>query len=116
MSMSKSEGQGRTPVIRDEGFARRLETACEANPNCPTEQYRGKQKWVYDNLLEKFDIKVSPDTLKSGTPTGIILALEPGAGKTVSFRRIYNRAEHWDDRVRMMQWWADYLDKKAEQP
>lgn len=62
--MSKSEGQGRTPVIRDEGFARRLETACEANPNCPTEQYRGKQKWVYDNLLEKFDIKVSPEAVR----------------------------------------------------
>jgi integrase len=25
-------------------------------------------------------------------------------------RRAYNRAEYWDDRVAMMQWWADYLD------
>lgn len=26
-------------------------------------------------------------------------------------RRAYNRAEYWDERVRMMQWWADYSDK-----
>jgi integrase len=25
-------------------------------------------------------------------------------------RRAYTRGEHWDERVRMMQWWADYLD------
>jgi integrase len=27
-----------------------------------------------------------------------------------SVRRAYARGEHWDERVRMMQWWADYLD------
>jgi integrase len=30
-------------------------------------------------------------------------------GSTV--RRIYNRATYWDERVRMMQWWADMLDE-----
>jgi len=25
-------------------------------------------------------------------------------------RRAYARGEHWDERVKMMQWWADYLD------
>ncbi|CDX20206.1 putative integrase; KpLE2 phage-like element [Mesorhizobium plurifarium] len=25
-------------------------------------------------------------------------------------RRAYARAEHWEERVKMMQWWADYLD------
>ena len=25
-------------------------------------------------------------------------------------RRVYNRAEYWDERVRMMQWWADEID------
>lgn len=25
-------------------------------------------------------------------------------------RRAYARGEHWDERVRMMQWWADQLD------
>lgn len=25
-------------------------------------------------------------------------------------RRAYARAGFWDERVRMMQWWADYLD------
>lgn len=30
-------------------------------------------------------------------------------------RRAYARGEHWDERVKMMQWWADYLDGlKAE--
>ncbi len=26
-------------------------------------------------------------------------------------RRAYARGEHWDERVRMMTWWADYLDQ-----
>lgn len=26
-------------------------------------------------------------------------------------RAIYNRANYWDERVTMMQWWADYLDE-----
>ena len=29
-------------------------------------------------------------------------------------RRAYARGEHWDERVRMMQWWADYLDGLRE--
>ncbi|MFG1275666.1 tyrosine-type recombinase/integrase [Xanthobacter flavus] len=28
-------------------------------------------------------------------------------------RKAYARGEHWDERVRMMQWWADYLDALA---
>jgi integrase len=28
-----------------------------------------------------------------------------------SIRRAYARAEFWDERVRMMQWWADQLDQ-----
>ena len=28
-----------------------------------------------------------------------------------SVRRAYARGEHWEERVRMMQWWADYLDE-----
>jgi integrase len=27
-------------------------------------------------------------------------------------RRVYNRATYWDERVRMMQWWADMLDQE----
>ena len=26
-------------------------------------------------------------------------------------RRAYSRGEYWDERVRMMNWWADYLDE-----
>jgi len=33
-----------------------------------------------------------------------------------SIRAIYNRAQYWDERVPMMQWWADYLDAKAAKP
>lgn len=28
-----------------------------------------------------------------------------------SVRRAYARGEHWDERVKMMTWWADYLDQ-----
>lgn len=31
-------------------------------------------------------------------------------------RRIYNRAEYWDERVRMMQWWADEVDRMRASP
>lgn len=31
-------------------------------------------------------------------------------GEPDKVRRAYNRAQYWDERVRMMQWWADYLD------
>lgn len=30
-------------------------------------------------------------------------------------RRAYLRGEHWDERVRMMQWWADRLDELASE-
>lgn len=26
-------------------------------------------------------------------------------------RRVYNRAEYWDERVHLMQWWADEIDR-----
>jgi hypothetical protein len=29
-------------------------------------------------------------------------------------RRVYNRATYWDERVQMMQWWADMLDAERE--
>jgi integrase len=29
-------------------------------------------------------------------------------------RRAYARGEYWDERIRMMQWWADYLDELRE--
>jgi len=30
-------------------------------------------------------------------------------------RRAYVRGEHWEERVRMMAWWADYLDSLKSQ-
>lgn len=32
-----------------------------------------------------------------------------------SVRKAYHRAEYWDERVRMMQWWADRLDALRQQ-
>ncbi|TBC71537.1 DUF4102 domain-containing protein [Rhizobium leguminosarum] len=31
-------------------------------------------------------------------------------------RRIYNRATYWNERVQMMQWWADMLDEERTSP
>jgi integrase len=28
-----------------------------------------------------------------------------------AIRAIYNRGTYWNERVQMMQWWSDYLDK-----
>lgn len=32
-------------------------------------------------------------------------------GEPDKIRRAYNRADYWAERVRMMQWWADYCDR-----
>jgi integrase len=32
-------------------------------------------------------------------------------GEPDPIRRAYNRSQYWNERVRMMQWWADYLDE-----
>lgn len=53
-----------TKKIRDKGFAKRLEIACENNPNCPTDEYRGKQKWIYDNLESRYGVRVSPEAVR----------------------------------------------------
>lgn len=65
MSVEPNEPKKKTRrVLKDKGFAQRLEIACEGNPNCPTDEYRGKQKWIYDNLEKKFGIKVSPEAVR----------------------------------------------------
>jgi integrase len=42
-------------------------------------------------------------------PDAIERALAHGDSDAV--RGIYNRGQFWDERVRMMQWWSDYLDQ-----
>ena len=42
-------------------------------------------------------------------PDAIERALAHGDSDAV--RGIYNRGQYWDERVRMMQWWSDYLDR-----
>lgn len=35
-------------------------------------------------------------------------------GDSDSIRAAYHRGAHWDERVRMAQWWSDYLDRLRE--
>lgn len=42
-------------------------------------------------------------------PDAIERALAHGDSDAV--RGIYNRGQYWDERVRMMQWWSDYLER-----
>lgn len=50
--------------IRHPEFAQRLETACQDCDRCPTEQYRGKQKWLRDTLELERGEKVSPEAVR----------------------------------------------------
>ena len=45
-------------------------------------------------------------------PDAIERALAHGDSDAV--RGIYNRGHYWDERVKMMQWWSDYLDRLRE--
>ena len=45
-------------------------------------------------------------------PDAIERALSHGDSNAV--RGAYNRGNYWDERVRMAQWWSDYLDKLRE--
>lgn len=45
-------------------------------------------------------------------PDAIERALAHGDSNLV--RGIYHRGKHWDERVRMAQWWSDYLDELRE--
>lgn len=62
--MDDTKNTQKQHVIREKAFATRLEIACENHPHCPTDQPRGKQKWIYDNLLEQFGIKLSPEAVR----------------------------------------------------
>ncbi len=42
-------------------------------------------------------------------PDAIEVALAHKVDKN-KVRSTYNRGQYWDERVRMMQWWSDYLD------
>lgn len=53
-------------TVRDPAFAARLERACEDHPHCPTDEYRGKQKWLREALEDKFgeEYKNSPEAVR----------------------------------------------------
>ena len=46
------------------------------------------------------------------SPDAIERALAHGDADTV--RAAYHRGAHWDERVRMAQWWSDHLDGLRE--
>lgn len=55
-------------------FAKRLETACEGNPHCPTEQYRGKQKWIKDGLESEFGVEeIANEARRRGVQQGVLI-------------------------------------------
>jgi len=64
MTATTVQERAKAPVVRDKAFAKRLEIACEGNPHCPTDLYRGKQKWVYDGLESEFGVKVSSEAVR----------------------------------------------------
>lgn len=51
--------------IRAAEFADRLERACMDHPHCPTDAYRGKQKWLRERLEERgSEFKASPEAVR----------------------------------------------------
>lgn len=64
LRIDEKEYTPKQPIIRDKAFAKRLEIACEGHPHCPTDQYRGKQKWLYDGLDSEFGVKVSAEAVR----------------------------------------------------
>lgn len=64
ITSSQTTNSPKQRIIRDKAFAKRLEIACDGHPHCPTDQYRGKQKWIYENLESEFGIKVSAEAVR----------------------------------------------------
>ena len=50
-------------VIRDPEFAKRLNSACDANPVCPP-LHRGRLTWLQSELATRFKEKVSVETVR----------------------------------------------------
>lgn len=47
--------------IRDRGFIKRLEIACENHPRCPTGH--GRQRWIRDEITTHFKLTLSPEAV-----------------------------------------------------
>lgn len=50
-------------LVRDPAFAKRLEEACDKNPNIPP-LHSGRLVWVREELKRKFDVSVSLETVR----------------------------------------------------
>lgn len=76
-----------------------------------------------NSALRRMDIRKSEHTAHGFRSTASTMLNESGEFSSDAIeaqlahldsravRRIYNRAQYWDERVRIMQWWADLLDK-----
>ncbi len=59
MTTVSNEGK----IIRDAGFAQRLEQACDASFHCPP-MHKGRLTWIADQLEKRFKVKVSFETVR----------------------------------------------------
>lgn len=59
MAISQTE---ENRIIRDAGFARRLEQACDASPHCPAPNH-GRLTWLADEIGKKLGSKISVQTV-----------------------------------------------------
>ncbi len=57
-------------------------------------------------------IKPRDKQFKLSDGGGLFLLVNPNGSRL--WRLAYARGQYWDERVAMMQWWADYLDQLRE--
>lgn len=50
-------------VARDNPFAKRLDTACDANAHCPA-MHHGRLTWIQRELQSRYDVSVSVETVR----------------------------------------------------
>ena len=77
-------------VLRDRPFALRLQKACDQNPRVPAYN-RGRQAWVRRQLIERFGVSVSVETVSKWF-TGVA---RPRPDKIGSLARLLGADETW---------------------
>lgn len=60
--MSQNDASPKARVIRDQGFAKRLETAVYNHPQAP--DGHGRQKWLRERIESRFNTKLSPEAVR----------------------------------------------------
>ena len=62
------------------------------------------------NTIHGFRTVASTVLNESGKWNPDVIELQLAHQESNKVRRVYNRAEHLEERTKMMQWWADYID------